>query len=1146
MLFIRKFKALFIKCFAFQCLLLPILAHAQLTPMMVTPPTAASMVKYGDIPVNFHTGIPEINIPIYTIREGSLALPISLSYHASGLRVMEQASWVGSGWTLQAGGVITRTTRGNTDERTSSGKSYLKDKGYYSYLFANADNTGSLDFYQFAQGNKDGEPDLFFFNFNGYSGKFQFRPDGSVSTFPEQGILVKPLFCEGLPSSSCNSSHEYLYGFVATTPNGDRYFFGKTIDNATDVDPVEKTQTYTNTSGLSTTTSFSSWYLYRVESGDRRYQINLTYASENYSFFNVSTFPIPSTAGGSALQLVRTKVLGVRLNQIAFSNGAVTFNALHVREDVSDFASSDYGDGTNAQAAALTQIHINAGSLCKKFDFSYSYFACIPIPLQGHYGTYISNLESTYNIRSDKKRLKLNSVQEISCDNSILLPKHIFTYYDETNVPRALSLAQDHWGYYNGALLNNELTPPLSHDGGVTFTVGGNANRDSSWPEMRAGSLQKITYPTGGTTEFTYGYHRIYVAGNEKKVGGLRIEGITHRPDPVAVPIVKTYDYQDFPGEQGVLFSRPSYISLVRNDMMQSSGVATGGSGGGYTGYASNGCLPSGSLFLYFRSAGSIFPLATTQGYHFGYRKVKEISSDGSSSVFEYQSENNVPGDVCNRVINQNQCDLTAPNFPPAPEPYNFIRGSLIRSSHYTAAGNLVKQTHVTTEYTAEPTGLHGLIVRSHGSWLPATEYNLKSAKKTRETVIELEFDAENPNLTPKGIWKESLFAGANHTFETKETVKEVTAWNGATATLGVMLHETRKTYVSDVLIPACISPSDCDAALAANMATALTTYNNADKSTFSNRYIAWQDYMVAVNGHRMIYVNCRSVNLTNYGSNCEAGSGVYSTASAELKAILDLKINGMLDQVLEISQWRDNSFLSSGYTTYSIWEGNRNLVYPVAFDLLSTAIPRSSTYFTSVSNSATAITKDGKYINEASYTFKSGNLSEITGKDGVKTSYLWGHGNRFLIAKVTGAASNQVYYEGFESSGTVGSARTGSRFRNSGTFTIPFPPPDGQSYRMSYWYLSGGTWTFSGELPFNANISQGTGLDEIRVYLAGSLMTTYTYEEGNGVSSITDAGNRSIFYTYDQLGRLRLTKDHNGNIMKETRYNYRTAATIP
>src|SRR5688572_19994363 len=92
-------------------------AKAQNQRLNIVPPSpeAAAFTKYGDVPVSFYTGVPQIEVPIYTITEGDIEVPITLSYHASGIRVDEEASWVGLGWTLNAGGVIARTVRGKDD-----------------------------------------------------------------------------------------------------------------------------------------------------------------------------------------------------------------------------------------------------------------------------------------------------------------------------------------------------------------------------------------------------------------------------------------------------------------------------------------------------------------------------------------------------------------------------------------------------------------------------------------------------------------------------------------------------------------------------------------------------------------------------------------------------------------------------------------------------------------------------------------------------------------------------------------------------------------------------------------------------------------------------------------------------------------------
>src|SRR5262245_15979643 len=134
----------------------------------IASPNAASLGKYGDIPVTYNTGTPQINIPIYTAEAGSLKLPITLSYHASGLKAGETSSWVGAGWSLNAGGMITRSVMSAPDDRGFSinnvWKGHYTDFGFNSYL-NNAG--GQIDDLAFARGNKDGEPDLYFFNFVG-------------------------------------------------------------------------------------------------------------------------------------------------------------------------------------------------------------------------------------------------------------------------------------------------------------------------------------------------------------------------------------------------------------------------------------------------------------------------------------------------------------------------------------------------------------------------------------------------------------------------------------------------------------------------------------------------------------------------------------------------------------------------------------------------------------------------------------------------------------------------------------------------------------------------------------------------------------------------------------------------------------------
>ena len=44
--------------------------------VVMPSPTATSFGKFGEIPVSYHTGVPNISVPIYTATSGSLSTSI--------------------------------------------------------------------------------------------------------------------------------------------------------------------------------------------------------------------------------------------------------------------------------------------------------------------------------------------------------------------------------------------------------------------------------------------------------------------------------------------------------------------------------------------------------------------------------------------------------------------------------------------------------------------------------------------------------------------------------------------------------------------------------------------------------------------------------------------------------------------------------------------------------------------------------------------------------------------------------------------------------------------------------------------------------------------------------------------------------------
>jgi hypothetical protein len=70
--------------------------NLQLPTIIPPSPTAQNFMRYGEVPVDYSTWVPKIDIPIFTI-QGKLSLPISISYHTSGIKVSDIASEVGLG-----------------------------------------------------------------------------------------------------------------------------------------------------------------------------------------------------------------------------------------------------------------------------------------------------------------------------------------------------------------------------------------------------------------------------------------------------------------------------------------------------------------------------------------------------------------------------------------------------------------------------------------------------------------------------------------------------------------------------------------------------------------------------------------------------------------------------------------------------------------------------------------------------------------------------------------------------------------------------------------------------------------------------------------------------------------------------------------
>ncbi|WP_374949938.1 hypothetical protein [Mucilaginibacter sp.] len=181
------------------------------------------------------------------------------------------------------------------------------------------------------------------------------------------------------------------------------------------------------------------------------------------------------------------------------------------------------------------------------------------------------------------------------------------------------------------------------------------------------------------------------------------------------------------------------------------------------------------------------------------------------------------------------------------------------------------------------------------------------------------------------------------------------------------------------------------------------------------------------------------------------------------------------------------------------------------------------------------------------------GNPITLSFFGGPLIGYRWGYNNTYAIAQCKNAGGDEFYYEGFEESSlpgvTIGTFVGGSgsgphtgRFYMSQPFTISWSPPTNRNFVLSYWYKSSGSnWTYSGELPYTGNsfaLPNGINYDDIRIYPKDSEMSTFTYQQGVGLSSSTDSKGKTAYFEYDDFKRLLAIKDQYGNIVKAYQYN--------
>lgn len=498
-------------------LLVTAFSFGQIDFKQVVPPNpnVASLFKSVITPINEYSGLPNVSIPLYNISEGNISVPISLSYATGGIQVSEESGIVGLGWALNAGGAITRSVNGVDDFNPSYG--YLSNNqpvpnlGLFNPgvpLFVTANNNcefpvgpnGTNTYFLFPTGadlDYDYQPDMYHYNFNGYSGSFVMRKDRTAVLLDRQGIDIQ--------IKGYGTNDLFDIEFIITVEDGTIYQFS---ERAITQFPNGNLPSHTSTWYLTKITDIAGNFV-EFKYVDRGFMKPFPSFSQSWQVptdlrYNGSNNPSRvyiNTAGPI------TQIADIYLSEIRFGHSADLLNY-----DKVVFSYSADGVRKDVKTRFLESIDVinRSNKNVKNQLFSYSYFGKehdvafdygdIAIG-NGDFGAQIGALSQEYPHLNF--RLRLDKVVE---DN---IKTHSFEYFEPGNIadtPNKTTFGQDYWGFFNNEPNYGSFIPEIRDDYGnpLDFDQFNKAKRFPNEKFAKYFSLKKITYPTKGSTEFDF------------------------------------------------------------------------------------------------------------------------------------------------------------------------------------------------------------------------------------------------------------------------------------------------------------------------------------------------------------------------------------------------------------------------------------------------------------------------------------------------------------------------------------------------------------------------------------------------------------------------------------------------------------------
>ena len=576
---VSRFKFAF-ACFPFFILILSYSHTAAQSnysiPAIIQPsPQSMAFTKYGDYPMTGCNGLTDITIPLHTITGRKLSLPITMSFHASGRMANEANGVLGIRWTLNCGGLVTRTMKGIPDEYNLQEPYVVNPLTSPSFddLYS-ACTDGKIDFSSFYKPLYDSEFDIFDYVLpNGKQGHFILKNENGQKVpmiFP-----LEPLKIELFKDASLQGYYQYIN---ITDVDGTKYIFGN-LNTASD-NAIEREQT-SEVLDFTLSGAPTAWYLAKIISSDGSDEISLSYEKRRVvSVSSSQTANIEDRIRNSTVLFLATSddpyelYLRDRLYPYYFEQTIPVVNSLS-KTTVPTLRSIQFSGGAaSINYTTIPELYINNMFVNE-------------IVINGESGVEKRIKFDCVKNFLEKELYYLQNLRFYGVDTTVVGEKYSFTYYEPNTASDTYdfmnsAIHKDWWGGYSPSVSNIlphdsvSLSPnalpgmsPLSKE------IGFYDSRNTNEQGKKIGMLKSITYPTGGETEFVYESNRYdYLPTYQPPANvateegpGLRIKEIISRPVQ-GKNIRKLYKYGAYEDGRGFIseYLRPG--TLARRPLM--------------------------------------------------------------------------------------------------------------------------------------------------------------------------------------------------------------------------------------------------------------------------------------------------------------------------------------------------------------------------------------------------------------------------------------------------------------------------------------------------------------------------------------------------------------------------------------------------